>query len=99
MTRASRTQERAGSQARRLTCGRRLICPVPLTYRATVDVAADAFQWVCVDLVAGFPRLRNLEALAGRLARVARHTSLRGKTRSRRQVDAVLTAERLRGAP
>lgn len=76
---------------------KRLIYSVPLKYGATVDVAADVFQAVCVDLVTELPRLRNPEALKGWLVRVAQHRSLKWKHQSRRQAGWVAADDEAAG--
>lgn len=50
---------------------KRLIYSVPMRYRFSADDAADIFQAVCIDLYRELPRLREVDALRGWLARVA----------------------------
>ncbi|MDX2180960.1 MAG: sigma-70 family RNA polymerase sigma factor [Bryobacteraceae bacterium] len=50
---------------------KRLIYSVPMRYRFSPDDAADIFQAVCIDLYRELPRLREVDALRGWLARVA----------------------------
>lgn len=48
-----------------------LIFSIPIKYRFTQEEATDVFQAVCLDLVYELPRLRDPEAVAGWLIRVA----------------------------
>jgi RNA polymerase sigma factor (sigma-70 family) len=64
---------------------KRLIYSIPIKFGARPDEAAEIFQAVCADLVAGLPRLRRHEALKPWLLRVTCHKTLRWKTQVRRE--------------
>jgi RNA polymerase sigma factor (sigma-70 family) len=64
---------------------KRLIYSIPIKFGAQPDDAAEIFQAVCADLVAGLPRLRRHEALKPWLMRVTRHKTLHWKTQVRRE--------------
>jgi len=50
-----------------------LIFSIPIRYGFSEDESADIFQEVCIDLLNELPRLREPNALAGWLIRVARN--------------------------
>lgn len=64
---------------------KRLIYSVPLRYRFSADDAADIFQAVCLDLYRELPRLREVDALRGWIARVAANKCFHRRQALRRE--------------
>jgi RNA polymerase sigma factor (sigma-70 family) len=56
-----------------------LIFSIPIKFGLSRDDAADVFQAVCVDLMAGLPRLREAKALPKWLMQTTFHQCLRWK--------------------
>jgi RNA polymerase sigma factor (sigma-70 family) len=71
---------------------KRLIYSLPMRYRFSAEDAADIFQAVCVDLYRELPRLREVDALRGWIARVAANKCFHRREALRREpveLDAV----------
>ncbi|MBZ5570690.1 MAG: sigma-70 family RNA polymerase sigma factor [Acidobacteriia bacterium] len=77
-----------------------LIFSIPIKFGLTRDEAADIFQAVCVELLAGLPKLREPKALPKWLMQTSYHQCLRWK-KDRLDLlgDAQDMEERLEGSP
>jgi RNA polymerase sigma factor (sigma-70 family) len=61
-----------------------LIFSIPVSYGFSAEDSADVFQSVCIDLLTELPRLREPNALAGWLIRVARNKCFHRKQAEQR---------------
>ena len=77
-----------------------LIFSIPIKFGLSREDAADVFQVVCVELLAGLPKLREPKALPKWLMQTAYHQCLRWKKdRLNLLDDAQGIEERLEGSP
>ena len=76
-----------------------LIFSIPIKFGLSRDDAADVFQVVCVELLAGLPKLREPKALPKWLMQTTYHQCLRWKKDRFNLLDDAQAAEELQANP